>query len=86
MVLVGIPDGDGYTAFSAAQARRRGLDIRFSRRMGDVYDRAIKLVHQSQVDVESLITHRFTVEESEQAFALQVNGAPNLIKSMILPG
>ncbi len=85
VVLVGIPDGDSYTSFSAAQARRRGLDIRFSRRMGDVYDRAIRLVQQSEVDVDSLITHRFTVEESDQAFELQVNGAPDLIKSMILP-
>ncbi len=85
VVLVGIPDGDRYTNFSAAQARRRGLDLRFSRRMGDVYDRAIALVHNSHIDVDTLITHRFSIEESEQAFKLQVNEEPGLIKSMILP-
>ena len=85
VILVGIPDGDTYTMFSAAQTRRRGLDIRFSRRMGDVYDRAINLVHQRQVDVDTLITHRFSVEDAEQAFALQAKEAPDLIKSMILP-
>jgi len=85
VVLVGIPDGDTYIGFSAAQARRRGLDLRFSRRMGDVYDRAIALVQQSKVDVDALITHRFSVEDAGQAFELQANEAPDLIKSMILP-
>ena len=33
VVLVGIPDGDTYT-LPAADARRRGLKIKFSRRMG----------------------------------------------------
>jgi len=85
VVLVGIPDGDTYNSFSAAQARRRGLDLRFSRRMGDVYDRAIALVQQSSVDVDTLITHRFSIDNADQAFELQASEAPNLIKSMILP-
>jgi len=85
VILVGIPDGDTYSTISAAQARRRGLDVRFSRRMGDVYDRAIDLVHQSQIDVDTLITHRFSVDDSAQAFELQANNAPDIIKSMILP-
>lgn len=85
VVIVGIPDGDTYTSFSAAEARRRALDIRFSRRMGDVYDRAIRLVEHSHVDVDTLVTHRFTVENSKDAFELQVNNEPGLIKSMILP-
>ena len=85
IVLVGIPDGDAYSSFSAAEARRRALDIRLSRRMGDVYDRAIRLVDQSHVNVDTLITHRFSVEDSRNAFQLQVNNAPDLIKSMILP-
>lgn len=85
VILVGIPDGDTYTGFSAAEARRRGLDLRFSRRMGDVYDRAIALVQQSKVDVDTLITHRFSIENAAEAFTLQADEAPGLIKSMILP-
>jgi len=85
IIFVGIPDEDTYSQFSAAQARRRGLDIRFSRRMGHVYERAIELVQHSHIDVEALISHRFSLEESEAAFKLQVDHAPGLIKSMILP-
>lgn len=85
VILVGIPDGDAYSTVSAAEARRRGLDLRFSRRMGDVYQRAIKLVHEQRVDVDTLITHRFRLDESPEAFRLQCDEADDLIKSMIYP-
>jgi len=82
VILVGIPDGDTYTGFSAAQARRRGLDLRFSRRMGNVYHRAIALVQQSRIDVDTLITHRFSIEEAEQAFILQA-GLPKHFQKLV---
>ena len=85
VILVGIPDGDVYNNLSASEARRRGLDIRFSRRMGDVYERAVKLVDRSWVDVDTLITHRFDLPTAADAFRLQKDEAPGLIKSMITP-
>ncbi|OED38786.1 alcohol dehydrogenase [Chromatiales bacterium (ex Bugula neritina AB1)] len=85
VVMVGIPDGDTYSAVSAAEARRRGLDLRFSRRMGNVYDRAIALVREQRVDVDTLITHRFNLKESPAAFSLQAEEDNSLIKSMIYP-
>jgi L-iditol 2-dehydrogenase len=48
LVLVGIPDGNEYT-LNAAEARRRGLSIKFSRRMPEVYPRAIALVASARV-------------------------------------
>ena len=85
VILVGIPDGDAYSTVSAADARRRGLDLRFSRRMGDVYQRAITLVHEQRVDVDTLITHRFSLNDAPEAFRLQSEEADDLIKSMIYP-
>lgn len=85
IILIGIPDGDTYTPIEAAEARRRGLDIRFSRRMGDVYPRAIQLVSSGAIDVDTLITHRFNLDDSPQAMQMQADEAPDLIKSMILP-
>src|SRR5690606_37067310 len=40
VILAGIPDND-QTNFQASVARRKGLSIKVSRRMGDVYPRAI---------------------------------------------
>jgi L-iditol 2-dehydrogenase len=67
VVLVGIP-ADDRTSFSAATARRKGLTLRLCRRMKHTYPRAIALVEQGRVDVRSLVTHRFALEQAQQAF------------------
>jgi L-iditol 2-dehydrogenase len=69
VVLVGIPDDD-QTSFPASVARRKGLTIRLSRRMKGTYPRAVQLVENGQVDVLSLVTHRFGWDEAAQAFAV----------------
>jgi L-iditol 2-dehydrogenase len=45
------------------------LTIKLSRRMKRVYPRAIRLVESGMVDVRSLVTHRFPLEEFDQAFS-----------------
>ncbi len=84
IVLVGIPDGDRYV-LSAADARRRGLSIKFARRMGHVYPRAIELVATGRVDVLSLISDRIGLDEAPEAFHRLAEGAPEAIKTLIYP-
>jgi L-iditol 2-dehydrogenase len=68
VVLAGIPVDDR-TSFPAAVARRKGLTILMSRRMKEVYPRAIELVRRKLVDVESLVTERFELADAAKAFA-----------------
>ncbi len=68
VVLVGIPEDDR-TSFSASLARRKGLAIQMVRRMKHTYPRAIRLVESSQVEVRSLVTQRFSLEETALALA-----------------
>jgi len=84
LVIVGIPDGDSYT-LPAAEARRRALKIKFSRRMGEVYPRAIRLVAEGRVDVASMVSRSFTLEEAPDAFRAHAQNAPGLVKSLIYP-
>jgi L-iditol 2-dehydrogenase len=84
IVLVGIPDGDTYT-LPASEARRRGLSIKFSRRMGHVYPRAIELVALGKVDVESVVSHSFTLEETPEAFRRHAENESGMVKSLIYP-
>jgi L-iditol 2-dehydrogenase len=84
VVLVGIPDGDIYT-LPAAEARRRGLKIKFARRMGEVYPRAIELVAKGIVDVASLVTHEISLDEAPGAFRGHADNAPGVIKTLIYP-
>jgi len=67
VILAGIP-GEDRTSFSASVARRKGLTIKMVRRMKNTYPRAIRLVSGGQVDVRSLVTHTFTLEQAVQAF------------------
>ncbi|MFU8772376.1 MAG: zinc-dependent alcohol dehydrogenase [Anaerolineales bacterium] len=75
VVLVGIP-ADNKTTFNAATARRKGLSILLCRRMKHTYPRAMRLVTTGQVNLRALVSHRFPLEQSEEAFrvALQRSG------------
>jgi L-iditol 2-dehydrogenase len=67
VVLVGIPS-ENRTSFSASLARRKGLTLVLSRRMNVVYPRAIRLVEQGLVEPMSLVSHRFPLAETADAF------------------
>jgi L-iditol 2-dehydrogenase len=68
VILAGIP-ADDRTSFSASTARNKGLTIKLVHRMKFTYPRAIRLVESGQVDVRSLVTHRFPLEQTQQAYA-----------------
>jgi L-iditol 2-dehydrogenase len=67
VILVGIP-GQHSTSFPASVARRKGLTIKLSRRMKDMYPRAIRVADKGLVDLPPLVTHRFPLENVEEAF------------------
>jgi L-iditol 2-dehydrogenase len=67
VVLCGIPSNNR-TSYRASAARQKGLTIKMVRRMKHTYPRAIKLVETGQVDVKSIITHRFPLDQYEEAF------------------
>ncbi len=82
VVLCGIPSDDR-TSFKASTARRKGLTIKVVRRMKHTYPRAIKLVTAGLVDVDSLVSHRFSLAEGAEAF--QVATAREGLKVVIKP-
>jgi L-iditol 2-dehydrogenase len=68
VVLAGIPDDDT-TTFSASLARRKGLTIAMTRRMNEVYPRAISLAARGAVDLDGLVSRRASLAEAADAFA-----------------
>lgn len=69
VILSGIPSDDR-TVFTASVARRKGLTIKMVRRMKHTYRRAIELVSNNQIDVRSLVTHRFSIDNAVEAFEI----------------
>jgi L-iditol 2-dehydrogenase len=84
VVLAGIPDGDIYT-LSASEARRRALKLKFVRRMGEVFPRAINLVDSGRVDVATLVTHRVGLEETPGVFRALAENESGYVKALIYP-
>lgn len=71
VVVAGIPAGDRST-ITASVARRKGLDLRFSRRMVHVYPRAIALVEGGHVDAGAVVSHLFALDDFDAAFGTAV--------------
>ena len=67
VVLAGIPDDDT-TTFTASLARRKGLTIAMTRRMNEVYPRAIALAARGVVDLDSLVSRRAALADAADAF------------------
>jgi L-iditol 2-dehydrogenase len=67
VVLAGIP-GEDTTAFPASVARRKGLTLKLSRRMQEMYPRTTRLVERGLVDVRSVVSHTFPLDRVDEAF------------------
>jgi len=68
-LLAGIPTDD-LTSFPASVARRKGLTLKLVRRMKFTYPRAIRLVETGQVDVRSLVSASFPLDQAQEAFIM----------------
>jgi L-iditol 2-dehydrogenase len=82
VVLIGIPSEDTAT-FTHSVARRKGLTIALCRRMKHTYPRAIQLAASGKVSLDALVSHRFDLEDTGQAFALNAAYEDNIIKAMV---
>lgn len=84
VVLVGIPDGDEFT-LTGSQVRRKGLTIKLSRRMGDIYPRAIEYVRSGRIDVNAIVTHTLPLSQVRQAFEMLADYKDQAIKVVLEP-
>ena len=82
LVLLGYWTQDR-VAIPGISAMRKGLTVRFVRRMKNTFDRAIDLVRRGQVDVQSLVSHEFPLEQTAEAFVCAERRAPDVIKAVI---
>ncbi len=72
IILVGIPNDDEHR-LTASQVRRKELTFKLCRRMKHTYPRAIRLAEQGLVDLKSIVTHRFSIDEFQEAFSVAAN-------------
>lgn len=82
LVLVGIPEVDEIP-FPIHQLRRNEITITNIRRQVHCTQKAIDLIDQQKVNIDSMHTHRFALEETQQAFDLVANYGDGVMKAII---
>ncbi len=83
VVIAGIPTGND-SVVPASVVRRKGLDLRFSRRMNRVYPAAIALVASGRVNPADVVTSSFGLDDVASAFATAARREGG--KVVVLPG
>ncbi len=82
IVIVGIaPRGPIYIPSNLA--RRKGLTVKFSRRMKHTYPTAMNLLLQQRVNLAELVTHHFPLDEVQKAFDTVADYRDGVLKAMI---
>lgn len=82
LVLVGIPP-DAQYVFNMDLMRRKELTVINVRRQNHCVEEAIDLVVSGKIDVEKMVTHNFTLEETPIAFDIVEAYKDGAIKAMI---
>ncbi|HSH20844.1 MAG TPA: alcohol dehydrogenase catalytic domain-containing protein [Draconibacterium sp.] len=82
LVLVGIPPSARYT-FDMDLMRRKELTVINVRRQNHCVEEAIELVISGKIDVEKMVTHHFSLDETPKAFEIVEGYKDGAIKAMI---
>jgi L-iditol 2-dehydrogenase len=82
LVIVGIPRQD-LISFSADRFRRKEITIKYIRRQNHCVRPAIDLIASGKINVDFMITHRFSLEQTQDAFDLLTDYRDGVIKAMI---
>ncbi len=82
LVIVGISEDDDLR-FQHSTVRRKGLTIEISRRMRHTYPRSIQLVASGAVDLLDMVSHRVPLNETPQAFAMNLAYEQEVVKAVV---
>ena len=82
MVLVGYWNTD-HVCLPAIRAMRKGLTIRFVRRMKHTFPRSLDLLQRGLVNLPALISHEFEFSAVSEAFVRAEKRSPDFLKTVI---
>ncbi len=82
VVLVGVPAEDRIS-FRASVPRRKGVTIKFDRRMKHTYARCMALWQAGRVNLQAMATHHFPLERLGEALQLVIARGDGVLKAMI---
>lgn len=81
-LIVGIPEIDR-VSFDISLMRRKEIVIQNVRRQNECVTKAIALIEAGKIPTETLVTHQFTLSESQEAFATVAGYRDGVVKAAI---
>jgi L-iditol 2-dehydrogenase len=82
IMVIGIPEFDNWS-FNADIMRRKELSIINIRRQNHALDETLGMLSSGKVDVSPMVTHRFSFEQTKDAFDLVAGYREGVMKAMI---
>jgi L-iditol 2-dehydrogenase len=82
LVLVGIPTVDRIS-FVIDEMRRKEIVLQNIRRQNGCAEKALHLIESGKVKVDFMVTHRFPLERTPEAFDMVANYRDGVVKAMI---
>ena len=82
LLVVGIPELDR-VSFAMDPMRRKELRVQNVRRQNACVAEAIDLVASGRIDLDPMVTHNYTLEQTNEAFDVVADYRDNAVKAMI---
>ncbi len=82
LMIIGIPEFDRWS-FPVDKSRRKELCIQNVRRQNEAVQPALDMIAAGKISVSAMTTHRFSFEESKEAFDLVAAYGDGVMKAMI---
>jgi L-iditol 2-dehydrogenase len=82
IMIIGIPEFDNWS-FNADILRRKELSLINVRRQNNALEETLGLLSTGKADVSAMVTHRFSFEQTKEAFDLVAGYRDGVMKAMI---
>ncbi len=83
LLLIGIPEVDRIS-MHISSVRRKELTIQNVRRQNRCVPAGIQLLAEGKIDLDPMVTHTFSLDETKKAFDIAADYKDNVIKAMIV--
>jgi L-iditol 2-dehydrogenase len=82
LIVVGIPEFDRWS-MNVEVTRRREISLQFIRRQVDCVEDALDMMKNGSIAIKNMVTHRFPLERTKEAFDLVADYKDGVMKAMI---
>jgi L-iditol 2-dehydrogenase len=82
LVVVGIPEFDQWS-MNVELTRRKEISLQFIRRQVDCVETALEMMESGKISIANMVTHRFPIDKTKEAFDLVAAYGDGVMKAMI---